>query len=488
MGDLQRAQLARLLQRQAEAVRAAEFSAQTLCGRVPAQLRAVLSKAKRKVLRCGRRAGKTTAVAIKLLLAALEEGPAAPVLYVTLTRENAREIIWEILCKYNDEYKLGGEVNQSRLTITMPNGVQIQLRGAHTEKEIAKYRGKKFRLVIVDEAQSFPDRILEPLIKDVIGPTLLDYQGELWLVGTRPPVRRGYFWRCFAGDLAAQREQHSWTVVDNMELPARVAGASLDALLEDIRKENGWTEKDPTYCREYLDEDVEDLEALLFQWSALKNEFGALPEGGGWSYVFGIDVGSVDSDAIAVWGWQRNVRKLYLVDEHVEADRDVTDLADAIKRLQPIYSPISMVIDEGGGGKKTANELRRRHGLPLKAAEKTQKGAYIRMFNADLRKSVLQISKARTPRFVEDCGLVRKDPAALVRGLLQELSANQGGYHSDILDGALYGWREAYHFLENEVEEGPPPPPNQEHLERILAEQQRAEALSPLEREYFDEG
>jgi hypothetical protein len=446
--------LDRQLQREA-------FSPELLC--FPEQLRPLTSAAKRKVLRCGRRAGKTTAVAFKLLLSALAD-PAIPVLYVTLTRENAREILWDDLLRLNSEYSLGGRPVLGHLELTMPNGVPIQLRGAHTEREIAKVRGKKFKLAIVDEAQSFPDRVLSPLIKDVIGPTLLDYQGELWLVGTPPPLRRGYFFECYAGRLASGREQHQWTVRENIKLPARLAGADIDAILADIRREFGWGPDDPTYLREYLGQDIEDREALLYQYSSEVNHYDELPAGN-WTYLFGIDIGFDDSDAIAVWGWRENERRLYLVEEFVRAGQDVTDLAKAIKPLIERYHPISIVMDEH---KKTTAELRRRHGIPIVPAEKQGKPGYIRMFNADLRKAV--VAARRESRFAEDCGLVRKDPDALVRGVLQELPASKGGYHSDICDAALYGWRAANHFREESAPSPPPPEPETleaERLERI---------------------
>ncbi len=474
MGEISRGQLAALLQSRSRAGKANVFSPEAAC--FGPQMRAVASKAKRKVLRCGRRAGKTKAVAIKLFLSALQE-PIVPVLYLTLTRENAREIIWEDLLSINEEFGLGGVAHMQHLEITLPNGGKIQLRGAHTERETSKIRGKKFKLAIIDEAQSFPDRILEPLIKDIVGPTLLDYQGELWLVGTPPPLRRGYFWSCYAGKLAEHREQHRWDIRDNVKLPARMAGADIEEILRGVREENGWTEDDPTYLREYLGEDVEDTEALLFQFREGRNEIDQQPDGR-WTYVFGIDIGSVDSDAIAVWGWRQHDSGLYLVDEFVRSDQDVTDLATCIKKLIPMYHPISMVIDEGGGGKKTANELRRRHALPLKAAEKNNKPGFIRMMNADLRKGVIKVVKAKCPTFVEDCGLVRRDPEALQRGLLQELATGQGGFHSDICDGALYGWREAYHWLEKPAAK--PAADEGEALRRRLMLEQRRGRRDPL--------
>lgn len=433
------------------------------------QLAVINSPARRKVLLCGRRAGKTTTISFKLFIAALDGAPGVPVLYVTLTRENAKEIIWEDLLRLNEEYALGGKVNVSRLTITLPNKSAIQLRGAHTEREISKYRGKKFKLAVLDEAQSFPDRIIEPLLKEVISPTLMDYQGELWISGTRPPIRAGYFYRCYAGNLAANREQHRWTVVDNTRLPARKAGVPIEAILADIREENAWSEADPTYLREILNEDVEDLESLLFPFRDVNRM--ATPDGP-WTTVFGVDVGYTDGDAIAVLGWQPNVRRVHLLAEHVKSQEDVTDLAEAIKRLAAIWKPIRMVIDEGGGGKKDAAELRRRHSIPVTAAAKTQKSNFIRLLQADMRRGLLVAPEGT--QWEEECKLVQRDPKAWMHGELQEKPKGQGGFHSDICMAVLYSWREALHFLEKD----PPAPPKDEieaRRMRIAAEMKQRE-------------
>lgn len=421
--------------------RRASFSAESLC--FGPQLRAVTSTAGRKVLRCGRRAGKTYGIDVAALLAARE---GKQVLYVTLTRANAKEIAWADLMTLNEDHALGGVTNLQDLHMRFPaTGGIVQLRGANNERETAKIRGKKFHIVIVDEAQSIPDRIFGPLIREIIGPTLIDYSGSLWLVGTPPPVRAGLFWECYAGKHRHRWEQHFWTVRENEKLPARIAGKNIDDILRDVREENGWTDDDPTYRREYLGEDVEDLESLLFQFRPDRNSFEAI-EPGNWSYVLGVDIGFDDSDAIAVLGWREHDRRVYLLEEHVQAGQDITDLAERIKPMVERYKPTMVVIDQGGLGKKTAAELSRRHGIVLQGAEKERKGEFIKIMNADLRKGLLM---ARADSiFAEDCKLVRRDPAALARGLLQELPSGRGGYHSDICDAVLYAWRWCWHYLE----------------------------------------
>ena len=482
MSSLLESQLAILLRKAACARRAGEFSP-AACSFGP-QRRAIESTAKRKVLRCGRRSGKTVGIAIKLLMAALEE-PCVPVLYITLTRENAREIIWGDLQRLNEEYQLGFVEHISRLEFVSPKGGVIQLRGAHTEKEIAKYRGKKFKLVIIDEAQSFPDRVLKPLLQDVIGPTLTDYQGELWLAGTRPALRGGHFSRCYEkGDLAAAWEPHSWTVLENERFPARMAGVDVQKILDDVCKENGWSQSHPTFQREYLDRDIEDPESLLFEYDKIRNGYTNLPPGE-WSFVLSLDLGYEDNMALACLGWRKHDAHVYLVDEWSDNHVDITDSACKLHQFVETYHPQSMVIDQGALGKLVAVEMRRRHGLPLKPAEKSQKGAHIKLLNTELRKGML-LAKTDSV-FAEECALVRKDPKAAMDGKLQELTRAAGGFHGNMTDAVLYGWRECKAFFERpETAKDPLYVAPNPTLAAAIAEQRRNAHRDPLDAFFGD--
>ena len=268
------AQLAIALRRLAQSSRAAEFSAETACS-PGKQLAAVKSPAKRKCKKCGRRAGKTTSDAVELLLEGLRE-PIVPELYVSLTRGNAKEILLPILTRINEEYKLGYR-RVGDADFVSPIGVAIQLRGANDVKDIEKIRGHVFKRAHIDEPGSMPDRIIRPLVVDIIQPTLMDYQGPLVLSGTPPPLRHGYFYDCYAGKLKDNWEQYHWTVRDNERFPAKVRGLDIEAILAEIRRENAWGPDDPTYLREYEGLDIEDRKSLLFEYQSPPTVGGNTP-------------------------------------------------------------------------------------------------------------------------------------------------------------------------------------------------------------------
>jgi hypothetical protein len=78
-------------------------------------------------------------------------------LYIGLTRESAKRIMWkDILKDINRQRTLGIQFNESELSAKFPNGSVIYLVGADSnEDERQKLLGQKFVLVVIDEAQAF---------------------------------------------------------------------------------------------------------------------------------------------------------------------------------------------------------------------------------------------------------------------------------------------------------------------------------------------
>lgn len=449
--------IARQLERLERAKRRADFGPEAVAGRSPHQLAYVASQAKRILSHAGRRSGKTRGGAYRLHLAALTP-PAAPVGYITLTRESAREIIWDDLLEINDHYGLGGKVNHSRLTITHRFG-RIGLYGCDNQREIRKIRGHKFKEALIDECQSIAEPILKPLLTRDLRPTLIDYQGRLVLAGTGPAARVGRWFEMAFGNLRQNFEVHHWTFRENPYLPAYEMGMTADQIVAEILKEEGWTEQNPTFLREYGGLAVDDLDVRLYQYESAVNDFdGELPAGD-WMYTIGIDLGSKDRTAVWVWGWRRHDPTLYQVYEYEHAGLvkdpktgrerpiivdDVLRWAwEAIKR----FPPVKAVVDQGGLGLMIADTLRER-GLPVEAAQKNDKGAHIKLFNSDLRKGAIKVRADSA--FARDAQLVEKDPKAFLHDKLQE---REHGYHSDILDAALYSWRAALHWLQKPAPE-----------------------------------
>jgi Phage terminase large subunit/Terminase RNaseH-like domain len=379
----------------------------------------------------GRRAGKTYACAVYLLDTALRQAKSTS-LYITLTRSNAKKIIWPTLQEVNYEYKLGASFNEADLSVTFPNDSRIFLSGANDSAEVEKFRGLGLALCIIDETQSFK-QYLETLIEEVISKALYDFDGTLALIGTPGPIPAGYFYRCAT---SASFAHHKWTMFDNPHIKTK-AGKTPGQILDQDLARKGVTIANPSIRREVFAEWVTDTTALVFQYNALINDTEALPALT--DYVIGVDIGFDDSDAISVLGWNNKEPVVYLVEEYIKSGQTVTDLATAIERVYRKYEPLKIVMDTGGLGKKIAEELQKRYALPVVAAEKARKFEYIELLNDALRTARFKATVGS--QFAQDCMLVEWDRSNPQKLVIKDT------FHSDITDSVLYAYREALHWL-----------------------------------------
>lgn len=407
----------------------------------------ISSRSKRKVLRKTRRAGGTVALARSFLQEALRE-PYGNQLYVTTTLKNAKRLIWPTLKKLNIEKSLGGVANETEAFMrfpALPNEPVIYLGGAKDKEEIAKIRGYEggLKRAAIDEAQSIRGSVFEELVDDVIEPSLLDYDGELDLVGTPGPVCAGYFHDTDVGDRSAGWDHFFLDLRDNPYLEKKSKRPVRDQLA-DLLKRRNWTEDNPTYRREYLGQWVTDSDALALHYDKDRNACAwqqePLP---GWRYIIAFDIGWSDADAIAVLGWAPSDSRLRLVREVITRKQGITELGNQIKLLEKLFRPQRIVGDMGALGKKIGEELRQRWGLPIVAAEKQRKAEHVGLLDDALLTGSFLAPPDST--FAEDCAIVTWDPDKKAKAVL-EFSAS---YHSDIIDAVLYGYRLAFHWLED---------------------------------------
>jgi len=127
-----------------------------------------------------RRAGKTVARINKLIQrAAVCERPSPRFGYLAPYFVQAKDIAWAYLKHYSSPIlELGGKVNESELSITMPhNEAVIRLYGADNAERM---RGLYFDGLAADEAQDIKSSVLTQIIM----PALSDRQGWLDMSGT----------------------------------------------------------------------------------------------------------------------------------------------------------------------------------------------------------------------------------------------------------------------------------------------------------------
>lgn len=378
---------------------------------------------------CSRRAGKTNGLAIRFFQT-MKKYPKSQCIYLSLTRDSAREIMWPVLQELNEKYKMGCTFVETKLTMTAPNGARLVLMGADMKNFIKRLKGRKYPGVGIDEAQDFGTH-LQSLIDDVLTPSISDYEdGWLAVTGTPGPVPQGLFFEITQNKRYGY-SHHEWTLLENPYMPEP------GRFIEDLKKKREWDDNHPTLLREWKNKWVLDVESLWIRYKESVNHFTSLPTEKKWNYILGIDIGFKDADALAVLAWSEQDPNTYLIEEVITAKQGLTELVEQVHAMYSKYSISKSVIDEGGLGKKLAEEMRRRHSIPVQPADKARKQENVELLNDHLRRGKF---KARSDsRFALDSYLVQIDwdKSTPDRIIIKKKP------HSDIIDSVLYAFKES---------------------------------------------
>lgn len=408
---------------------------------------------------CTRRAGKSTGLGRKFKKT-MDQYPGCLTRYIALTRDSAKDIMWGALQDLNENEGWGCNFIESSLTMISPNKSRLRLYGADMKNFIRRLRGAKTAANAIDEAQEFNEETLVDLVDNILTPTLADYRDSwLGITGTPGPVPRGMFY-----DISHENKYgysvHKWSIYDNPYMPDSRAFVAK----EKARK--GWDDNNPTYMREWQGLWVLDLESLLIRYDADTSHFDSLPTQK-YTYIMGIDLGFNDADAIAVLAWSGSDPTTYLIEERIETKQGLTELVQQINSLRDKYDISKLVIDEGGLGKKLAEELRRRHHIPVQPADKARKMENVAFLNDALRNG--KFKAKRGSRFALDSYGVQIDHEKTTPDRI----VVKKGFHSDIIDAVLYGFKESPAFSYQKPV-APPKPQSPEWYDKEVKDMERA--------------
>ena len=403
---------------------------------------------------CERRAGKTVGFCSKLLDVASANG-SHDCIYINPTGKQAKKIMWDgqdglkVACK---RLNIRASFNNQDLILQMPNGAKIFVGGAAKKDDIEQYRGQKFKLIIIDEAGSFPPH-LEDLIEDVLQPTLMDLGGTIVLGGTPPKILAGVFYEAIRPD--AERNQaytlHRWSIHDNPHIkdPA--------AFHEWVLATNKWTREHPKFRREYLGEVVREDETLVYRnYLRERNGYtlGQLPSVGGWMHILGVDLGYEDDTAFRVVSFSPQHPKAFLNRCYKAPHLSVTKVAQTIMAWDSEFGFISIVVDFGGGGKQIVAEMNERWSLNLQPADKANKASFIETLNDDLLGGGLMVPYD-DPVLEEWEKLQWNEIERLRSGERVTVRIEDPRISNHISDATLYAYRESKHFAFSEPEHVP---------------------------------
>jgi hypothetical protein len=403
----------------------------------PAQAAFIRDEARLKMALCTRRAGKSTAAARALLKAAWEN-PGCVCLYLALTRQSAKEILWGPSLKELDrQWQLGCAFNETELTCTLPNGSIIYLKGADNDaSESEKLLGKAYKLVVVDEAASFRQD-LSRIVYDILGPAMTDKDGTIILIGTPSNYRRGLFFRVTTGQPTVEDAKwsvHRWSSLDNPYMREKILRD-----LAKIEAERPLFKDTPSFRMHWLGQWDVEANGRVYRFDPVKNA-GELPASfQGYSLVLGVDLGhSPDPSAFALLAYGQHDPVTWVVETFKKTEMDFTDVATKIKDYQRRFPIEKVIID--GANKQGVAEMCNRHGLELTPADKRGKFDFINLLNDELIQQKVKLGPGNDD-LAEELENLILDETKLPK--LEE----HPGCPNHLADAMLYAWRYTYSYL-----------------------------------------
>lgn len=358
-------------------------------------------------------------------------------------------IIWkDILQKIDRDNKLDFHFRESKRDVTSKTNSCIYISGADADaEEMQKLLGKKYKLIVIDEAQAFSVD-MRTLVYGILGPTLVDLGGTICLSGTAGNLTQGLFY-----DITNNKEPgwelFQWSAHDN----PYVAKQWQDEL-DDIAKNRPLFKETSLYKQWYLNQWVIDEDAKVYKYRDDRNTAAHLPkELSDWHYVLGLDLAhSPDSTSFVVGAYHEADPTLYIVHAHKATKMDITDVAHKVRELETVYKFEVKVVD--GANKQAVAELNNRHALNLIPADKTGKVDFITIMNDEFIQGKIKLLSNTDPLKEEYRKLIWLTDA---NGKVKEPKKENPVIHNDCADGAYYLWRHCYSYLFQPTEKKPDP-------------------------------
>lgn len=411
------------------------------------QLRFTASEARRLLLKCSRRAGKTFGIGNRYAKRSVDK-PNGNRAYIALTKDQAREIIWEPVWKpLCERWGLCSSRahNETRMVTTFPNGSRVRFTGSDDLRHIATELGAALDEVWIDESQDQPEASLVQLVRKILPPAL-GANGVLGLAGVFPEVEAGYFHELFA---SGAWENHNWSMFENphYENPQQV--------VDDFLRDNpGYTIDSPLVQRDYYGRAVYDSTATAYGYDYTRNRYeptapdwlkdvsvpsgvvmAAVPFEGIDIFSVGIDPGTRDRVSLQVHGWGQGspfIQHVFDWTSTRNAKLTWTQIADVARHVQQ-HHPTGLWHYDAGSSKNELDVFTRTHGIPvIQAAKKADMPGQVRLVRdllAGGRYKVMAHSSLE-----EDYTKARFDPDARAKG--QHKWASQ--WHPDAGDAGRY--------------------------------------------------
>lgn len=327
--------------------------------------------AKAKALIGGRQGGKTRGIAM-WLVECWRKYPGRASVYITKTATTAVRRVWPQLLLVCKQFGLRPKLNHSDLTLTFENGYTIWCTGCKDKGEADKIRGEAngFQRIAIDEPATFSDDLLEYLCTEAADATLMQTMGDIVLCGTPGPVPQGFWY-----EICTKKGWYvdTFTCLDNPFLP------DPRGYIEAFLKKYGYKLSTPKVRREIFAEWVIDTDALVYIQNQKDftdfNGFMFLPTNRPPSFTtLGVDLGyDPDPCAFTVASSWLELPAIYFRRSYTLRELTPDKIAGEIRKICREFAVHKVLVDAGGGGKTTAEALKRSYGVMCEATPKGEK-------------------------------------------------------------------------------------------------------------------
>lgn len=299
------------------------------------QMRVSRSKKRFKVVVAGRRWGKTHFSASNLLKHALKKKKAL-VWYVAPTYGMAKDIMWDTLLDLIPP-QLISRKNETKLSVRLVNGSQIQLKGADKPDTL---RGRGVDYVVLDEYQDFKAGTWE----EVIFPTLTDKRGHALIIGT--PKAYNHLYEVYRkGQDPSEEDWDSW------QFPTSSSPFIPKKEIETARRN-----LDPRTFRQEYEASFETMSGRVYYAFDRNIHVGKYELDESKPILVGQDF-NVDPMCSAIMQWHPDKDELWIVDEIYMPSSNTAEVADELERRywrQFKSKRIGVYPDPAGGSRSSA--------------------------------------------------------------------------------------------------------------------------------------
>lgn len=435
-----------------------------------AQLLVVKHPSKRKAVLTPRRAGKTEMACVWLLQTAMEN-PGQKLLYVALTRPNAKDIAWEMFKRLNKEFRLNAHFHDSYLEITLPNGAKILLRGADQENWIKRLEGQEFHLIVVDESGLY-DISIRKLVYNSLAPMVDSCDGTICLIGRPGFIRAGLFWditrpeqlegeKVDGGwDVTDKAGGEEWTVFNWSTFDNPHVAKFWKAVIERKLRINPDIINDPGFRRNYLGEWAEDTEGLVYAFDPVRNvidDYEIQPDD---HFGMTTDFGWDDAQGFVVGCWSASRPTLIILESFKKRNMPLADALARMEMYRQRYPGLLMWGDPARKQLYMEMAIRFGEGSIVNPVEKAEKRDYIDLMNNDWALSAIKVVRGPNQQYIDEIlGLRKLIKTTIIDAALNEERSGDWVEHpklaNDLCDCGLYLWRKSRHFRYQERPEGP---------------------------------